>query len=73
VKSEKKCNCQPELSNQLMHIIVTNLLFSVPPAQCPVEYPYVYFNGSYCCSVNRETVYTPQGKLDKKIIFKLGI
>lgn len=36
---------------------------------CPASHPYVYHNGQYCCGVNKEKVWGPQGdKCDGSLI-----
>lgn len=32
-----------------------------PSQECPVSYPYAYYDGRYCCKYSRENVYHPHG------------
>jgi len=42
--------------------------------KCPTSHPYVYYNGKYCCKVNKEKHYKPQkSKCDGSVISRSSL
>jgi len=45
------------------HFHVCNSKSAGSNQSCPQNYPYVYYNGNYCCTYDTENVDTPDGEL----------